>query len=337
VSGEPSLAELEHRERVRKVVHDALADCCLLPSYIEQHQAARTIERLGEELFSRWFVAAPDATRRRLWQQACRSMHLPLETVHRIVGFGAWQTAQLATATPDDARSLGALFNLGIVLFDSLLDRGGASARAVEGAFNETVLRDLSLPQHLLSERTGDEAVRFFATVVGEFFAGLRAMPQKCQRTVAAMLPAMFAAEVTSAQPSSLGRRELWRALAIKSRWPFRVLTCIGALGRADADLATAARAFGTAVWIVDDLWDVAEDWRNRSASRACLLLRATGAGDADDVRHALDATITAGVLARENRRLRRAFAAIAPHHSAAKGLGVTLSAWVGIRAQALR
>jgi hypothetical protein len=120
------------------------------------------------------------------------------------------------------------------------------------------------------------------------------------------------------------------RALRTKSVGPFIVLASLGRAESAFPAAAARARPFGTAVWIVDDLWDAADDWRCGGRSRPWLIISRETRDRLTSTDHALLALAESGVLQREAACLRRALLQVTQlDEPTRRCLGTTLASWV--------
>jgi|GEM_PF-3443029 len=274
--------DIARRQRVATLVTGALETAGLGISPPDLDDALRAAELDGARIVEQELIAHEDAAAARTRTKACFAQRIAGPSLHRIAGLGAWQARALAG---EAAMRAGAIFNLGIVLFDAALDSGGPEARAEALAFD---LAALSYP-------AATPEFAFFQTVARRFF--VLAGPAADHQALARLL---------AAERASVTMPGNARVLRAKSVGPFLVMA---SLGRGDA---AVARAFGRAVWIVDDLWDWDEDG---AAQTGRPWLRG---GDEEDV------------LAAEARCLATALGSTRgwPQEACA-ALSATLAAWV--------
>lgn len=316
---------------MRQLVHAALADHGLLLPPSDLREACRVVDAAGGAEFDRYLALCGPAGR--TWERGCADLALPLEAIFRTLGFGAWQTRIFAPrAGAADRGAAGALFNLGVVLFDAVLD--SRPAEPDRPLLNAAAMRALAEDIPLRPAADGDAPFAFFATVARAFFASVRDRDAGTRERMMRLLDAMLAAEVASTAARGATRAGLrtWRQLRRKSVWPF-LLMAAAAGARPGSVEWRRARCFGEAVWIVDDLWDAADDWRAGTWSRPWWrLARCAGVADrpCDD---ALAALWRHGLPRAEDVRLRRAirgFLAATDAPDSRTCLGATLGAWSG-------
>ncbi len=223
------------REKIARRVHSILASEGLKLTSARYSKALRNNDREGARIFEEEVVSREgyDEVNSRI--AGMKAISISTLSVHRILGFGAWQTRVLGG---EEMARAGALFNLGIVLFDALLDRGNETAKSHALSF--------TMPQ--LTSSDGPYEYAFFRTIARRFFelAGTHAPLTR--------LEALLASE-----KKSVGYTPHLRALRGKSVGPFQLMAALGS-----GDLAMA-RIFGRAVWIVDDLWDWDEDFESKT------------------------------------------------------------------------
>ena len=299
------LDEAAWREKVSAAVRQTLDDAALSPSPYRLHALRRDLEAEGARLFESQIVAAAGEIESASRGRACFSLRITSSTLHRVLGFGAWQARCLggeAAAIP------GALFNLGIVLFDAILDRGDSVAR---GALERLTVADFVSG----SDTRAPPEVIFLRQVSRCFFsaAGAAAAP--------ALLARLLAAELRAADLSHASPRTALRSLRTKSVEPFLLLARLGGDSAQTQERRARARGFGRAVWIVDDLWDAVEDDTAQAASR----LWCPGMSGTASAPRSLP-----GVLNNEARRLRTILREAQNwDEDTRECLAVTLASWV--------
>lgn len=236
----------------------------------------------------------------------------------RVFGHG-WQQAAgfaaLAAVRPRRVATvarLGALFNLGVVLCDHLLD-GFPERRATLFAH---------LPPELLASapatapgRSGDMGVDFVVALAIEVVSGARrlgGLPEDLDR-LTRLLDRMYRAEwasIETLRTAAPRPSAVWEVLSAKGTLPSAALAVLALLGNPAAGGATrtavdtAARLVGEALWIVDDLADVASDWDAGCWSRPLLLLLDRPGDPPVSGDHAVRLLLESGIAAAEAQRL---------------------------------
>ncbi len=231
-------------------------------------------------------------------------------------GFAAY--AGVRPARADAVARLGALFNLGVVLLDHLVDTRPERRQALTVALTPILTADGS-PR---AGATGDPEVELVAHLARAVVAGAHRLDGRPEdvRRLAALLVTMDRAEratVESRRGAARPGPGVWDALHAKSALPSMAVALLGLLGNPAADAAArdattrAADLVGEAFWIVDDLADVRSDWDAGCWSRPLVLLsrsgRAPATGD-EAVRLLLDT----GLAAAEAQRLGQVLAELA-------------------------
>ena len=256
-----------------------------------------------------------------LFRAAAQSLDLAEPVIARLLGFGWQQADGLAAlaATPKSERSevgrLGALFNLGIALFDNICDRFPARSAPMLARITPEFL-----DAHMAGGRrppplTGDPPIDLLVTLIVEFLFCCRALggSRRDQRNLRKLIRTMYGAErysIAARREGGLPTLHVWRQLRRKSALPMATMAQLALLPHQHADdtqrhtMRLSARLAGDAIWIIDDLADVREDWNADCWSRPLWLLanRATKAPtDADE---ALRRITSSGIAVAEARRL---------------------------------
>lgn len=263
---------------------------------------------------------------------AARSLRLSDAALARALGHGALQAGALARAAGasdgalGSASRLGALFNLGVSLFDRLCDGFPERADALWSAITPDSLAAPRLLEGAMA-REGDPAVAGLLPLVAALLDGVATLPagRAGAERFLDLLVTMHAAERLSLAPRHAGRPSLsvLRALRRKSVLPSCALAHLALCAAPASDpglLRNQALRAGTALWIVDDLVDLGEDLSAGSWSRLLWLLARRGeplvarAGQAADP-EALHRLLLDGearpLLHAESARLAAALAAI--------------------------
>lgn len=295
--------------------------------------------------------ALPDGGGARLLA-AAPTLALGSAVLPRVYGFGCQQAEALAllvgapAARQAEVIRLGALFNLGIALFDCLCDRFPARAQVLLAQVTPAWLRQQGEGAGGVA-LTGDEGVDALLALIAAFFAGSRRLsgPGAGWAELVGLVLALYQAEraVTRLSRSeSAATFSVFRMLHRKSAQPLWVMALLGILSRggaAAAERAALRRSVaqaGSALWIVDDLADLREDWNAGCWSRPLWLLARAGGPPPADADEAIGRLHQQGTLTTEARRLARCLTAL---RSAAVSdprgealfqvLRVTVNAWV--------
>lgn len=335
----------EALHEIRAAVVSALQRAGLELSPTELAAGRQAMLANGEAL---WPVALPtlQAGCAPLLRQAARALRLPDAALARTLGHGQQQArllAERAGALPSlvpEVTRLGALFNLGIALFDGLCDEHPERA---------ALLLHKVTPQTLASAAAGlplppcgDPAVDLLLFLIVEVLAGARCLggPAALQRELDAAIVTMYQAErlSLSARRSTTGPTlAVLRLLRRKSALPIATVALLAALAHPPAEphpldaLRRDARRAGQVLWLIDDLVDVKEDWLADAWSRPLWLWARRGQAPALTLDGALSALLESGVIADEARRLVRLLRALsAPQDPLGLALLAAVWSWLG-------
>lgn len=335
----------EAQRAIRAAVIAALQRGGLALSPAELAAGRQSMLAGGEALFA---VALPTQQTggAQLLRQAARALRIPDAALARTLGHGQQQArllAERAGALPSlapEVTRLGALFNLGIALFDGLCDEHPERAALL--------LREVT-PQTLASAaagrplpRCGDPAVDLLLVLIAEVLAGARRLggPAALQREFDGAIVTMYQAErlSLSARRSTTGPTlAVLRLLRRKSALPIATVALLAALARPPADpqpldaLRRDARRAGQVLWLIDDLVDVKEDWLTDAWSRPLWLWARRGQAPAPTLDGALSALLATGVIADEARRLVGLLRALsAPQDPLGLALLAAVWSWLG-------
>lgn len=224
------------------------------------------------------------------------------ERLPYVLSFGYELGAGLHALLTDDAAhrdaaaELGALFNLGISLFDLIYDHFPALLEDFGGLFNDGVLRQLAdepqaeRPSFDWESISSDE-LRVLLRIISAFFERLHALHQRLEsaegRSTAwerlrASLLAAYQAEQQSAPASTAPAAEAVEVARRKSTLPFQVIYLIAALAALPisqprtAVTRRLADDIGLIFWLTDDLVDIVPDFQTDALN--ALLAGASGA-----------------------------------------------------------
>jgi hypothetical protein len=254
-----------------------------------------------------------------------KSVGLSRGAMSRLFGHGWQQTAGLAAvANVRENRirpvaRLGALFNLGIVVFDHLLDSFPERRATLLEHLTPALLRN---PPSDAPISSGDVGIDFVAELAVEVAAGAQGLdgrPDDGER-FAMLLDQMYQAERASTElrRSAAPGPEVWDALRAKSTLPSTAAALLALLGVPSANETTravverAAALIGEAFWIVDDLVDIESDWDAGCWSRPLWLLSRRNAAPPTNGAQAVQLLLETGLAATEAQRLSRLLAELA-------------------------
>jgi hypothetical protein len=235
---------------------------------------------------------------------------------------------------------LGGLLNLGVALFDHVcdelperaelllaqvtpdaLDAGLAGtvdtqlAGAADAQLAGTADARLAESEGSAAPACGDAGVDLLMAVIADFFRGARKLggTARDRKRVGHLIRSMYGGErlvTETGREESGATQEVWWALRRKSVLPMETMAALALLAHPNADIEQRSRArvaaalAGEAIWIVDDLADMVEDWGAGCWSRALwLLAHAPGEVPADG-EEAIRRLLDTGVAAAEARRL---------------------------------
>ena len=251
----------------------------------------------------------------------------------RVVGFGFHQARALArqlgipSQAEERASHLGALFNLGIVLFDLVCDRHPRLAKSLFSMVSPGSLNEALCGGDLAPLDFDDPALRLLRAIILFLFKELEtcdaaiSVRQEFRRTIARMHEAEMALtqKKRSVDPPD---RMLWRHMRAKSALPMWTIALVvlhfnGRDAPLDRIRPSVAR-IGFLLWIVDDLADAGEDFGADSWSRVWYLMAKASAEPT------LDSIFRSGIVARETKLLAHILRRIPERTSAA-----TVQSWV--------
>jgi hypothetical protein len=270
----------------------------------------------------------------------------------RIYGYGWQQTLGLVALLHARASErlaaarLGGLFNLGVSLLDLVCDeQPERRARLLDCVTPHFLERQLS--GHGAARRSsGDPAIDYLVALIVDLFADARRLASNSSdwSAFSRLIGAMYGGErlaIAARRGEHAPTPEVWEALRRKSALPLETMATLAVLAsphatasRRDTALEAAALA-GEAIWIIDDLVDVREDWNAGCWSRPLwLLAQTTGTGSTPaNAEQALDRLLAGGVAAAEARcladRLRRLRdLSGAPERALLRPIQVAVRAW---------
>ncbi len=343
-------AEHEAERRTRHAVASALTHADILVPSIRVLGLAQMAKYRGEALMADAPRLLGRATSHHLTASA-GDLGVNAADVSRVLGHGWLQTAALARLTgvdpavQEDVAALGALFNFGVVLFDSTLDRSPEQARLLLDRLTPATIESLLAGRDALGPPAESGAVGVLLVLIETFFRRGRALVAPGAEPVwdelARVIRAMYGAELFSARvrrEGSVPTLDVLRQLRRKSALPMWTMTLLGLLTKPSACTpalrANVTRA-GEALWIVDDLVDLREDWLGGGWSRPWWLLARRDGGPPRSLAEALGSMQDSGIVAAEAARLARRLShlrrSLPPAGSALwADVTTTVCSWVG-------
>jgi hypothetical protein len=309
---------------LRSLVWSALANEGLLLSDEKRDRLRRDAMASGRRSLPRALVNTAGASSDKTTRPA-GSLGLADPVLPRLFGLGAQQAGGLVRiagtptrAQPDVAR-LGGLFNLGVALFDHMCDEFPKRAELLLAQVTPEALDAQLAGRGCAAPASGDAGVDLLVALIADFFKGVRGLggAARDRRTFGRLIRGMYSGErfVTRArrerdQPTSV----VWRELRRKSVLPMETMALLALIAHPNASVEersavrVAAALAGEAIWIVDDLADVREDWHAGCWSRPLWLLAhapgETPADGEDAIRRLLDTGIAAAEAQRLAERL---------------------------------
>jgi hypothetical protein len=274
---------LAFRYQLRQRLERQLADAGLLLPLPDYYQLRQRIMAEGTRQWHRWLRMHPAQQRR--WRPLALYLNLQVQTIPRVLGFGALQTEALARAFSVPAgklelvAELGALFNLGIVLFDWLIDHDSEhddSLRTVVSPDRLEALLDGRAEAPLSHELP---AIDFLLAIISHFCrrCGVLEAELPTGRALRDALETMYAAEVDSSCTSLIGGEsaEVQRKMWAKSVLPVWTMALAGLHQRhpslTQSELQSAQKQvfhLGELLWLIDDIVDVVDDWETGNWNR---------------------------------------------------------------------
>jgi hypothetical protein len=191
-----------------------------------------------------------------------------------------------------NAAILGSIFNLGISLFDHTCDNCAGGLGELSHVFDEDMLLRLTLEPraHLdlaeVAETVVSPEVRMLLQTISGFFLRLESFSQVSRGSDAwkklnELMIRAYRAQIrcTQARGSNTDTKELLSFCKAKSTLPFRIILQINrvcenrAHGARENSVEQLVRQVAMSFWLIDDLMDLARDFRKRDAN--VILLRA--------------------------------------------------------------
>lgn len=264
-----------------------------------------------------WAILAPEiAPDPHAADALYRATGLDSATFARILGFGHVQAMALADALQTtrrhraEAAEAAALFNLGIALFDHVTDRLNTSARRLGAVVTPHALAALLHSAEALP-LTGDPALDPLLRLIASFFArcALLSRRRDAMDSLHTLISRLHRAQLAS---STLKRHMVAADLGLltdlhaKSALPMLAMAHVMSLAEPDGGRLAAAEPaitrLGEALWLADDLVDLAEDWEAGIWTRPWLLcaLKCPELDVGAPLPVALRALLASGVVAAE-------------------------------------
>lgn len=211
------------------------------------------------------------------------------------------------------AADLGALFNFGICVFDTMCDRFPKHRAALRATLGNATLESI-LRGSRIDVATPSRPVAFLLALIARYFESAREMTasravwEELVRTIQRMFTAEWSVtDVTRAK--SAPTKDVFRRLRSKSVDPMWTLALGGLLQRPDLQdlraLRSTVRPAGEVLWLIDDLADLREDWAAGGWSRPWWIWVRSGTGSTDaDESTALRGVLESGVVDAEAGRI---------------------------------
>jgi hypothetical protein len=305
---------------LRSLVWGALADEGLLLAEGKRDRLGGEAMARGRRSLPRAPLSSVAASRDELMTPA-GSLGLAEPVLPRIFGLGAQQAEGLAAiaGTPARARRevarLGGLFNLGVALFDHVCDGYPKRAELLLAQVTPAALDAQLVGRGQAAPASGDAGVDLLVTLIADFFAGAHGLggAARDRRTFARLIRSMYGGEqvvTATRRQQDAPTPRIWQALRRKSVLPMEtmallaLLAHLGASTQERSEVRIAAALAGEAIWIVDDLADVREDWSAGCWSRPLWLLAHARGETPADGEDAIQRLLDAGIAAAEARRL---------------------------------
>jgi hypothetical protein len=304
---------------LRSLLWRVAGEADLLLSDVRRERLGREAMLVGRRLLPSALAGERGAGRHEITPAG--SLGLADPALPRILGLGSQQAAGLATiagtparARPEVAR-LGGLLNLGVALFDHVCDKSPQSAELLLATVTPERLDEQLRAGGRAAPPSGDAGVDLLMALIANFFTGVHGLggSPRDRRTFAHLIRGMYGGQrfVTAAKRErDRPTPRVWWELRHKSVLPMETMALLALLAHPHAGaqrrstVRLAAALAGEAIWIVDDLADVGEDWSAGCWSRPLwLLAHAPGqtAANADDAIRRLLAT---GIADAEAHRL---------------------------------
>jgi hypothetical protein len=279
--------------------------------------------------------------------------------MERVMGFGSLQTEAFATVIcPDSPRiqaselsSLGALFNLGIGLFDWIMDRFPERAEIIHSCVTQETLEKLIVGQvDKVLPPAKDDGIDLLFAIIRAFFVDLNCAKwsSDVRKPLREMLLLMLESQSIVSNSKRFSKEPpqgLWQHLRNKSVLPAAALALVGML---DCDRDTERQvqqaweignAVGELLWIVDDLVDAAEDWEAGSWSRPWVLYARSlhfCLSESSTTTEALSALLESGIVHTEVAQLVETFmhlSGLVSDHGSARSFDrcfrTTIQSWI--------
>jgi hypothetical protein len=250
-------------------------------------------------------------------RNVARHLRIPRHSVLRILGFGYVQTdciaALVGIAETSEERtmvsSLGALFNLFICLFDAACDRSLGDRHLLLAQFDLARLKQMMTGLDHENEGTTDW-VRDLFVIANEMFSRVRAREKATPHhsNISSKMVDMYHAQVLVTKHQhgrDVRTLSACKAMRQKSVMPIEMMGALALLARPEANtpnLRAQLRRAGNAMWIVDDLVDLRDDWFASAPNRSWWKLENTK----DTYEKAARALAASSIPSREARHLSR-------------------------------
>jgi hypothetical protein len=239
-----------------------------------------------------------------------------VQTVPRVLGFGSLQAQALSQALDAPAEhtasiaELGALFNLGIVLFDWLLDHAPEHAGPLRAAVTPGRLSRLLDGQTVAPDPNCPPAIDCLLAIIADFCRRSGALETELAtgRALRSVVQTMYAAEIESVsdprpEKRTAGVGTQMRAKSVLPIWtialvclhPRRPPLTLSSLRRLEPRVAP----LGEMLWLIDDMVDLVDDWETQAWNQLWQRWQEGGGTWPASAEEAVQALLSAGLLDR--------------------------------------
>ena len=335
---------------LKSIVMETLASANVLLSDREQQRLRQETYVSGKRLLWDNDSVGPNDL-----SAAVRSFGWVDQALPRLLGFGLGQTDGLAAlaVTPVSMRPevglLGALFNLGIVLFDYICDHFPDRAKLLFSQVTPEFMEAQLTGSGGRFSPSGDASIDFLLKLIVDIFSRSRALTSDSledRRTIMQLIGSMYEGQrfsIESRRDRVPPTMRVLRELRRKSALPMAFMAQIALIpclyedhDTRDDVVRRAARLAGDAMWIADDLADIAEDWDAGCWSRPLWIFSRSGGPVPENADQALYGIIETGIAQAEAHRLAKRLMSLreltgAHSEGFARSIRATIHAWLEI------
>ena len=208
------------------------------------------------------------------------------------IGFGFSSLSSEDHKVNEKLARLSSLFNLGISLFDFILDNSTvADAKpAFEKIFDADLLKKISADSqacdllHRQSQRVKTSELRILLKIISFFYLNLHALKKTMKdnssfTTIMALLKRSYTSEIMSQRLNNASANQLTKIASAKSILPFKIIQKISCsqsslTNKVQFQLEKLSTQIGNIFWLVDDLSDIGRDFQAKSLNYLLLPLQ---------------------------------------------------------------